>query len=351
VIGPELKKGNIVISERYLYSSLAYQSTQGFKDIDWLLEVNSQALVPDLVIFVFSDIPETLKRIEYSLRKTEGKREYFEQQELQKKILRSYFDIFRRFKAKGKKHKFFQPELITINNDGSILKYQKKLEKGIRRFLSKSDLSASLLRRNTVRYKKFDNIPVDTNFKDEEVLKKFLRKTLEYSFRWELHPENLPKTFVTRNMVNIVKHLVKYNIVIHKTVKQLHSEIDIQIGYGLDTFRRIMRGFRDTQMIESPGMRRRVNYFIDHKEINDPEKMWKLKDKYLIRLKQYRKTRARTQKMVLSNYFYQLGAFLTKIRSPLLYAFIVDYTDKTKTRDIDEYIENWIRSHFDIFNE
>ena len=54
---PGLEEGSIVISDRYVYSSLAYQS-RGMKkrlDINWIRVLNQAAIEPDLVIFL--DVP------------------------------------------------------------------------------------------------------------------------------------------------------------------------------------------------------------------------------------------------------------------------------------------------------
>ena len=49
-----LESGKIVISDRYVYSSLAYQGAAGL-DIGWIKQINRMALPPDLVIYL--DVP------------------------------------------------------------------------------------------------------------------------------------------------------------------------------------------------------------------------------------------------------------------------------------------------------
>jgi dTMP kinase len=59
---PALQTGKIIVSDRYLYSSLAYQGAAGL-DLEWIEEINKWAIKPDLAIYV--DIPPeiVLKRL------------------------------------------------------------------------------------------------------------------------------------------------------------------------------------------------------------------------------------------------------------------------------------------------
>ena len=54
IIKPAVKEGKIVVSDRYLYSSLAYQGGAGL-DLNWINEINEFALSPDLAIYI--DVP------------------------------------------------------------------------------------------------------------------------------------------------------------------------------------------------------------------------------------------------------------------------------------------------------
>ena len=57
VVKPALRAGCIVVSERYLHSSIAYQGAGGV-DVDWIRMLNRYAPRPDLVVFL--DVkPET----------------------------------------------------------------------------------------------------------------------------------------------------------------------------------------------------------------------------------------------------------------------------------------------------
>ena len=53
-IEPALESGKIVVSDRYVYSSLAYQGAAGL-DVGWIDQINRMALPPDLSIYI--DVP------------------------------------------------------------------------------------------------------------------------------------------------------------------------------------------------------------------------------------------------------------------------------------------------------
>jgi len=57
VIEPALHKGRIVVSDRYLHSSLSYQGAAGVS-LEWIRELNRFALKPDLCILLDVE-PET----------------------------------------------------------------------------------------------------------------------------------------------------------------------------------------------------------------------------------------------------------------------------------------------------
>jgi dTMP kinase len=55
---PALDKGKTVVSDRYVFSSLAYQGAAGL-DLNWIEKINEQAVRPDLAIFIDVE-PETV---------------------------------------------------------------------------------------------------------------------------------------------------------------------------------------------------------------------------------------------------------------------------------------------------
>jgi dTMP kinase len=82
---PALKDGKFVISSRYAFSTFAYGYSDGL-NLDKLVEMNSQFLLPDLTIIVDVDPESCIKRIE-------GRgdpKELFEQKEKLEKVNEIY---------------------------------------------------------------------------------------------------------------------------------------------------------------------------------------------------------------------------------------------------------------------
>lgn len=84
-IKPALQKGRIVVSDRYLFSSLAYQGAAGL-DLKWIEEINRWALKPDLSIYL--NVP-----IEVVMKRMKRKRSVMERLETQKKVLQTYHQL------------------------------------------------------------------------------------------------------------------------------------------------------------------------------------------------------------------------------------------------------------------
>ena len=59
---PALNAGRLVISDRYVYSSLAYQGAAGLS-LDWIERINEHALRPDLAIFIDVDPRIVMRRL------------------------------------------------------------------------------------------------------------------------------------------------------------------------------------------------------------------------------------------------------------------------------------------------
>ncbi|MBS7640817.1 MAG: dTMP kinase [Candidatus Bathyarchaeia archaeon] len=68
-IKPLLDEGKIVISDRYIYSSLAYQGASGL-DLQWIMEINRMVPRPDLAIYLDVPVEVVMKRIQMGRRRT-----------------------------------------------------------------------------------------------------------------------------------------------------------------------------------------------------------------------------------------------------------------------------------------
>lgn len=66
---PKLREGVVVISDRYLLSSYAYQSLGC--DLSWVREINAHALAPDITFLIDVPAPVCLRRIERARWETE----------------------------------------------------------------------------------------------------------------------------------------------------------------------------------------------------------------------------------------------------------------------------------------
>jgi len=84
-IKPALQKGKIVVSDRYVYSSLAYQGAAGL-DLKWIEEINRFALLPDLAIYI--DVPP-----EVVVKRIKRKKTVMERLQIQKKVRGVYMKL------------------------------------------------------------------------------------------------------------------------------------------------------------------------------------------------------------------------------------------------------------------
>lgn len=96
---PALKNGKIVVSDRYLYSSLAYQGAAGL-NLDWIRRINEHAIPPDLAIFIDVEPDTVIKRLK-------PKRSVMENLETQRKVR----EVYMKFVENG--------ELVKVNGNKS----------------------------------------------------------------------------------------------------------------------------------------------------------------------------------------------------------------------------------------
>lgn len=114
---PALNEGKIVVSDRYVYSSLAYQGATGL-DLGWIREINKWAIRPDLAVFIDVE-PET------AIRRTKPMKSVMENLETQRKVR----EVYMKFVKSG--------ELVKIAGDGSKKKVASEILGLALKFLKK----------------------------------------------------------------------------------------------------------------------------------------------------------------------------------------------------------------------
>jgi dTMP kinase len=96
---PAIDEGKLVICDRYVYSSLAYQGSAGLS-VEWIKTINARALQPDFSIFI--DVPP-----ERVIQRLQRKKSVMETLETQQKVR----EIYLKYVEKG--------ELVRIDGDKS----------------------------------------------------------------------------------------------------------------------------------------------------------------------------------------------------------------------------------------
>ena len=112
-----LNEGKIVVSDRYVYSSLAYQGATGL-DLKWIEMINGHAIRPDLAIFVDVEPEAVIKRLK-------SKKSVMENLETQRKVR----GVYVKFVEKG--------ELVRIDGNKSKKEVADDILKRVLRFLEK----------------------------------------------------------------------------------------------------------------------------------------------------------------------------------------------------------------------
>jgi dTMP kinase len=84
VVAPALAEGRVVISDRYLFSSLAYQSVR--LDADWVERINSRAPAPDLTVYLRVEASVAAQR----RQKRGGEPELYDALEFQRAVVARY---------------------------------------------------------------------------------------------------------------------------------------------------------------------------------------------------------------------------------------------------------------------
>ncbi len=118
VIKPALADGRMVVSDRYVYSSLAYQGSAGL-NLSWVKALNKHALEPDFAVFI--DVsPETV------LKRLKRRKSVMETLETQRQVR----EIYLKYVKKG--------ELVSIDGDKPIKVVAEEVVAAVSGFLKSS---------------------------------------------------------------------------------------------------------------------------------------------------------------------------------------------------------------------
>jgi dTMP kinase len=98
-VKPALDEGKLVICDRYIYSSLAYQGSSGLS-LDWIKTINARALQPDFSIFIDVAPEKVIERLQ-------RKKSVMETLETQKRVR----EVYLKYVENG--------ELIRVNGDNA----------------------------------------------------------------------------------------------------------------------------------------------------------------------------------------------------------------------------------------
>jgi dTMP kinase len=112
---PAVSEGRVVVSDRYLYSSLAYQGSAGLS-LEWITTINQHALKPDLALFIDVD-PETV------LKRLRRKKSVMENLATQQNVK----EIYLKYVAKG--------ELVRVDGEQTRAAVAKEVLKTVTEFL------------------------------------------------------------------------------------------------------------------------------------------------------------------------------------------------------------------------
>jgi dTMP kinase len=114
-VKPALKEGKVVVSDRCVYSSLAYQGAAGL-DLEWIEEINRFALPADLALYI--DVPP-----EVVVNRIRRKKSVMERLETQRRVQQVYM----RFVDNGK--------LVLLDGDRKKIDVEQSILSVILEFL------------------------------------------------------------------------------------------------------------------------------------------------------------------------------------------------------------------------
>lgn len=114
-IVPLLESGKIVVCDRYIYSSIAYQGAAGL-DVDWIKEINRHAAKPHLAVYIDATPEVVIQRIR-------RRKSVMETLQTQREVREFYLRMAEK------------EQLIKISGDASIEKVAKTIEDVVLEFV------------------------------------------------------------------------------------------------------------------------------------------------------------------------------------------------------------------------
>ena len=113
VIEPQMKQGDIVISDRYFYSCLANLRARGFKQDMWIYEVAQSVIKPDIAFFFDVPVETAVQRV----RSREAEKNRYIDMELQYRLRDEYIKI-----CKANNGVLISTENMTVDESYAIVK-------------------------------------------------------------------------------------------------------------------------------------------------------------------------------------------------------------------------------------
>jgi dTMP kinase len=116
---PALRQGRLVVSDRYVYSSLAYQGAAGLS-LEWIEKINEHSLRPDFAIFIDVDPKIVMQR----LKSKKSVMENLETQQRVRQIYLTYVEKGKLVRIDGNKPK----KEVAEDLSAAVLKFLKTIE-------------------------------------------------------------------------------------------------------------------------------------------------------------------------------------------------------------------------------
>jgi dTMP kinase len=114
-IKPLLKTGKIIVCDRYVYSSIAYQGASNL-DLEWIKEINKHAIKPDLAIYI--DVPPEIVINRIKRRKT-----VMETLQTQKRVRELYLKLVK------------EKQLVMVDGNAPMKEVAEDIENIVLKFL------------------------------------------------------------------------------------------------------------------------------------------------------------------------------------------------------------------------